>query len=90
MLEDKIYEDVKLAQKQSLSKIVEVEESMYTQIDNLKEGQTNHERQLSARASTASPHLNQMELFEKRLENLEAKNRALEVKIKEDAESVNV
>ena len=62
---------------------------MYTQIDNLKEGQTNHERQLSARASTASPHLNEMELVSKRLENLEAKNRVLESKIKEEIENTN-
>ena len=44
MLEDKIYEDIKISQKQSLQKIEEIEESVYTQIDNLKEGQTNHER----------------------------------------------
>ena len=38
MLEDKIYEDIKISQKQSLQKIEEIEESVYTQIDNLKEG----------------------------------------------------
>ena len=82
-LEDKIFEDIQASQKHSLEKIVEVEQSMYSQIDNLKEGQTNHERQLSARQSNASPAMPQMELLEKRLEKLEKENQTIQDQIKE-------
>ena len=49
---------------------------MYTQIDNLKEGQS----QLSARRNNDTPQ-QQFELLEKQLERLENDNEAIQEKI---------
>ena len=82
-LEDKIFEDVKASQKHSLAKIVEIEQSVYSQIDNLKEGQTKNERQLSARESTASPSVPQIASLEKSLEKLQDENKTIQDQIRQ-------
>ena len=76
-IEDKIYEDIQACKKHNLDKIVAVEQSVYSQIDNLKEGQS----QLSARRANDTP-MQQIELLEKQLEKLENENEAMQERVK--------